>query len=91
MASKASMLKNGVNKASKGLFAGMTPLAAEQQEKKPESAKNVKKTVSEEKVEATEKKAEKVYRRRNELPQALPVLVCLSVYKKSLGEVVYDR
>ncbi len=60
MASKASMLKNGVNKASKGLFAGMTPLAAEQQEKKPESAKNVKKTVSEEKVEATEEKAEKV-------------------------------
>lgn len=40
MASKASMLKNGANKASSGLFAGMTPLSKEQDKKSAVKAEN---------------------------------------------------
>ena len=55
MASKASMLKSGANKASSGLFAGMTPLSKEQNKKPAE-----KETKAEKKVEEKQpvKKAE---------------------------------
>ena len=60
MASKASMLKNGANKASSGLFAGMTRLSEEQDNKKQEAKKTEEKKSAAETKKVTKPVEEKV-------------------------------
>lgn len=85
MASKASMLKNGANKASSGLFAGMTPLSKEPEKKaavkdtKSESKKTEEKSVTKKasepkKVEEEKQVVEKTVE-SNSVPVAAPVEV----------------